>query len=104
MFWNNRIRFAALSVFVALAVMGAFVSTQASFVQRCYNLDCEDHGLMTLVQIHDSNAKQVPHAVEALMDAKGKSRRLDEYHGRPLVLVFSRGAGLLSLHVPAEGL
>lgn len=86
------------------------------FVQHCHILDHEDQGMMELVEITDpappaagttttahppsgNPSLRLAQAFAApgweLPDATGKRRKLDEFLGRPTVLVFFKGEGCL---------
>ncbi len=85
------------------------------FVQHCHILDHEDQGMMELVEITapapaadasttafppignpSLRVKQAFAAPEwELPDATGKMHRLDEFRGKPTVLVFFKGEGCL---------
>jgi FtsP/CotA-like multicopper oxidase with cupredoxin domain/peroxiredoxin len=73
-----------------------------SFVQHCHILDHEDQGMMQLIRIDDPKAKKGDGGASkspsrkplgVFKDLNGKNRRLDDYLGRPVVLVCSRGLG-----------
>lgn len=83
------------------------------FVQHCHILDHEDSGMMQLVEVEaPTEGKKVGSAEERgnpsrrvtrtyaapqweLTDAQGVRRQLQEYRGRPTVLVFFKGHGCL---------
>jgi FtsP/CotA-like multicopper oxidase with cupredoxin domain/peroxiredoxin len=90
-------------------------------VLHCHKLDHEDQGMMQLIQIlpnctekvipqspkrQDEAAKQSVQAAPSwrLPDDKGRMRELSEFAGRPLVLVFFRGAGCLHCVQQLRGL